>query len=106
MWGVPSLAIFSFVFFLSSGYQKGRTVAAVSAQRPVEHVKTALQNIANEGTLHRVLWWTPRKECGLLSAGRSKGDTMTNRDESPSCKWESHFLSAEGSLFHFPQRSV
>ena len=39
----------------SSGYQMGCTVAAVSAQRPVEHVKNALQNITTDGTPHSVL---------------------------------------------------
>ena len=34
----------------SSGYQLGCTVAVVSAQRPVEHFKNALQNITTDGT--------------------------------------------------------
>ena len=42
----------------SSGYQLGCTTvqadSAVSAQRPVEHVKSALQNTATEGTKHSV----------------------------------------------------
>ena len=33
----------------SSGYQLGRTAAAVSDQPMVEHVKNTFQNIANEG---------------------------------------------------------
>ena len=36
--------------FGSPGYQLGCTIAAVSAQRPVEHVKNALQNIKIEQT--------------------------------------------------------
>ena len=36
--------------FGSSGYQLGCTIAAVSDQRPVEHVKNALQNIMTEQT--------------------------------------------------------
>ena len=39
-----------FVLIFSPGYQFACTVAAVSAQRPLEHVKNALQNIANVGT--------------------------------------------------------
>ena len=40
----------------SSGYQLGCTVAAVAAKRPVAvvHVKSSLQNSANEGTPHIV----------------------------------------------------
>ena len=38
-----------------SGYQLGCTIAAVSAQWPVEHVKNALQNITTEGTKHHVM---------------------------------------------------
>ena len=37
----------------NSGYQLG-TVAAISAQLSEEHVKIALQNITNGGTLHNV----------------------------------------------------
>ena len=40
----------------SSGYQLGCTVTVVSAQRPVEHVKNALQNIATEGMKHSVVF--------------------------------------------------
>ena len=39
----------------SSGYQLGCTVAAVSAQQPVEHVHNALQNITTEWTPHSVV---------------------------------------------------
>ena len=39
---------FVLLSFGSSGYQLGTTMAAVSAQRPVEHVKNALQNIMTE----------------------------------------------------------
>ena len=45
----------SFVCLLSSCYQLGCTLAAVSAQRPVEHVKNALQNIMTEWTPHSVV---------------------------------------------------
>ena len=45
----PHSQCFLFFSFASSGYQLGCTVATVSAQRPVEHAKNALQNIANEG---------------------------------------------------------
>ena len=45
----PHLQCFLFFSFASSGYQLGCTVATVSAQRPVEHAKNALQNITNEG---------------------------------------------------------
>ena len=38
----------------SSGYKLGCTVATVSAQRPAEHVKKALQNIITEWTPHSV----------------------------------------------------
>ena len=41
----------------SSGYQTGWTVSALSAQRPVEHVKNALQNIMTE--------WAP--QCTVYS---------------------------------------
>ena len=34
----------------------GCTVAAVSAQRPVEHFKNALQNIMTDRTQHSVLY--------------------------------------------------
>ena len=39
--------------FVSSSYQLGRTIAAVPAQQPVEHVKNALQNITREQTRSR-----------------------------------------------------
>ena len=44
--------------FLSEGPLLGRTLTAVSANRPVEHVKKALQNIKTEWTRtpHSVLW--------------------------------------------------
>ena len=45
---------FVFFSFGSFGYLLGCTVAAVSAQQPVEHVKNALQNITMEGTPHSV----------------------------------------------------
>ena len=38
----------------SSGFHLGYTVAAVSALRPVEHVKNPLQNIITEGMTHIV----------------------------------------------------
>ena len=38
------------IAFGSSGCQSGCTIAVVSAQWPVEHVKNPLQNIVNEGT--------------------------------------------------------
>ena len=41
--------------FVRSGYQLGCTVAAVSAQRPLEHGKNALQNITTEWMTHSVL---------------------------------------------------
>ena len=44
------LQCFLLFSFGSSGYQLGCTIAVVSVQRPVEPVKNALQNIANEGT--------------------------------------------------------
>ena len=40
--------------FGSSSYQLGCTVATVSAQQPVEHVKNSLQNITTDWTPHRV----------------------------------------------------
>ena len=43
------------VFFIwGSGHQLGCTVAAVSAQQPVEHVKNVLLNITTEGMKHSV----------------------------------------------------
>ena len=46
-----------FVFFSlgSSGYLLGCTIGAVSAQRQVEHVKHAIQNITTEWTPHSVV---------------------------------------------------
>ena len=49
--GHPLIQFFSFG---SSGCQFGCTVAAVSAQRLVEHVKNILLNITNEGMPHSV----------------------------------------------------
>ena len=47
--------LFSFGNFSpSSSYQLGCTVAAVTAQQPVEHIKTAQQNIRTEWTPHNV----------------------------------------------------
>ena len=66
----------------SSDYQLGCTVAAVSAQRPVEHVKNTLQNITTEGAPHsvylgvykRVLkaggWMDPKCGCCSLPGHR------------------------------------
>ena len=51
--GVHSVAMVFFSFG-SSCYQLGCTVAAVSAQQQVEHVKTDLQNITTEWTHHSV----------------------------------------------------
>ena len=46
------------IFQLFECLPLGCTVAAVSAQRPVEHVKNALQNITTEQTPQSVLLWT------------------------------------------------
>ena len=43
-----------FFSFVNSGFQLVCTVAAVSAQQPVEHVRNALQNITTQGTKHSV----------------------------------------------------
>ena len=48
------LLIFYLFCSWSSGYQLGYTVAVVSAQRPMEHVKNALQNIKTEWTPYSV----------------------------------------------------
>ena len=55
------------VLFGSSGYQLDCTVAAVSAQHPVEHVKNALQNITTEGTKQSV---GPKPRCTEDEGGR------------------------------------
>ena len=56
LWGVHSVPMQYFVsfFFKSSSHQFGCAVDAVSAQRPVEHVKNAIQNISTEWTPHGV----------------------------------------------------
>ena len=40
--------MFVFLFFVSSGYQLGCTIAAISAKWPAEHVKHAFENIVIE----------------------------------------------------------
>ena len=47
--------MFCSVFFWKFCYQLGCTVAAVSSNRPVEHVNNAVQNIATEWTPHSVV---------------------------------------------------
>ena len=74
MWGVPLFVMFCFVHFGNSSYQLGCTVAAVSAQRPVEHVKNALQNIVNEGMPHSVYLSLLDRRRGPDGARRGRGD--------------------------------
>ena len=45
----------------NSGYQLGCTIAAVSAQRPVEHVNNDLQNITTERTPQSVESYNTKK---------------------------------------------
>ena len=72
LWGVHSVPKFCFVFFRKFPF----TVAAVSAQRPLEHVKNALQNTTNEWTLHSA--WSKR---------RSITPFVSRNCDSPSLGW-------------------
>ena len=80
----------------SFGYQRGCTVAAVSAQRLVEH-KNAYQNFATEGTKHSVERENrAKKRHFFLLPGSGKkeeeeGDTArTKAKRVPKRKWGAH----------------
>ena len=52
--GIRSVVMFCYVFFLKFQLQIGLHIAAVSAQQPVEHFKSAYQNIMTDRTPHCV----------------------------------------------------
>ena len=96
----------------SSGYQLemlGCTVAAVSAQRLVEHVKNALQNIATEGTKHRVFlachsaalpgYRSTRLPSVCCSAVRNKSLICTLGTDQSACACGSMFVVRASGYF-------
>ena len=62
LWGVHSVAMFVLFSFGSSNYQLGCIAAALSDQRPVEHVINALQKIMTEWMPQTVLGSFVRSE--------------------------------------------
>ena len=91
LWGVLSVTMNCFFSFGSPRYQLGCTVDAVSAQRPVEHVKNALHDITTEWTPHSLNARDRLKHLGVIHLwGRLNCTVMGHRimkRKMPQAKW-------------------
>ena len=88
--------MFYFLFFSfgSSVYQSSCSISAISAQRPVKHVKNALQNFATEGTKHRVERENRAKKRHFFASGKREEEeedtARTKAKRVPKRKWGAH----------------